>query len=577
MWYYVVITWDGSDMTVYVNGSPTTSGIEDSFCGDYTGSLVFGQKQESVGGGFTASSNAKMALDTVAIYSTDNAGSVSTDASTNSVDVSAPNLYALWVGGDNTGLDESGNGNDCTVSSYSTLTGVTVGSETNTPTLIPTSIASYSAVTAGSCETNGFETISSTTECASAASSLGYSYYGTRSSSYYYPTGCYTQYSSYYSRYYVYFNYYTSSETCSYYELCICSRSTPSPTPNEYIKISEPKETASFMYGSSVTVEWTSSLSSSEELDVYVCSGFDDDSSAAQSRASASSLLSMSLAAVSAAALAFPTSRSTKFGLLSAATISSGAEVTATMSSPSSIPVPSPTYTPSPTMYGGMGSTCSDHNYYCTRIASSVLNSGSATFSMTAYYTGNAYICMDYEDDDFSVYGKSESFRIEALSPVPTVLTGAPTLTPPTSTPTIPPSASPTTPSPTSEPTIVIPKGSYFDNKTGTIKSCFAGDYKQGIQGTFSEGGKGVQIPYECKPCDCSTKSKHTKECDTRTGDCKCSGTYGTGANNTPCDQEQDMTGMCGKLLICDHKKSHGSSVILSFFLSTSSSSFISI
>ena len=57
IWYYAVVTWDGSDMATYVNGEATTEGVYNSFdCEVYTGCLVFGQDQDSLGGGFEADS-----------------------------------------------------------------------------------------------------------------------------------------------------------------------------------------------------------------------------------------------------------------------------------------------------------------------------------------------------------------------------------------------------------------------------------------------------------------------------------------------------------------------------------------
>jgi len=46
IWYYVVLTWDGSAFT----HSATTDGeyeAASNFCGEYNGSLVFGNDQDS--------------------------------------------------------------------------------------------------------------------------------------------------------------------------------------------------------------------------------------------------------------------------------------------------------------------------------------------------------------------------------------------------------------------------------------------------------------------------------------------------------------------------------------------------
>merc|ERR1711965_853544 len=110
----MVVTWDGSSMNIYLNGETTTSGIVTSFCGTHTGCLVFGQDQDSLGGGFQSWQAIGMEQDTIAIYSTAWSASAVQAAKT-SVDTTDPDLYALWD--DSSGTDATGNGNTATISS----------------------------------------------------------------------------------------------------------------------------------------------------------------------------------------------------------------------------------------------------------------------------------------------------------------------------------------------------------------------------------------------------------------------------------------------------------------------------
>ena len=120
-WYYVVVTSDGPSMVVYINGKATTNGIYidsnfastgNNWCGDTTGSLVFGQDQDSVGGGFQAYQALGMEQDTVAIYSKAWSASAVQTAKA-AVDTSDANLYALWTG--TSGTDLTGHGNTATI------------------------------------------------------------------------------------------------------------------------------------------------------------------------------------------------------------------------------------------------------------------------------------------------------------------------------------------------------------------------------------------------------------------------------------------------------------------------------
>ena len=113
--HHVIVTWNGEEMNVYIDGLETTSGIHSSFCGSYTGSLVFGQEQDSVGGGFQESQSLGMEQSAVAIYNKAWAPSEIPTSKT-FVNISDPSLYALWTTA--SGIDETGNGNTATINSY---------------------------------------------------------------------------------------------------------------------------------------------------------------------------------------------------------------------------------------------------------------------------------------------------------------------------------------------------------------------------------------------------------------------------------------------------------------------------
>ena len=109
VWIYVVVTWDGSSMTVYSDGSVASAYVYSNFCGTYTGTLVVGQEQDAVGGSFDSGQAADMIVDTVAVYNTAwSASDVTSDKTC--VDLDATDLYAVWSGEDSDDL--SGNGWD---------------------------------------------------------------------------------------------------------------------------------------------------------------------------------------------------------------------------------------------------------------------------------------------------------------------------------------------------------------------------------------------------------------------------------------------------------------------------------
>ena len=118
-WHYVVVTWDGSSMVLYVDGAETTTGVQADFanCLEYTGQLVFGQN-----GDFASEKNLGMEQDTVATYNRAWAASEIVPGRRYVVSDDS-NLHALWS--DSTGTDYTDNGNAASVKRSSAGTGCT--------------------------------------------------------------------------------------------------------------------------------------------------------------------------------------------------------------------------------------------------------------------------------------------------------------------------------------------------------------------------------------------------------------------------------------------------------------------
>ena len=117
-WYYVVMTWDGTNFKLYIDGTATTNGIYTGFdaCQQYTGSLVFGQDQDCMGGCFNSAQNLHMEQDCVAIYRRAwPSGAILSMKSASSLDANEADLHALWT--HRGGIDQSGNGNSATIKS----------------------------------------------------------------------------------------------------------------------------------------------------------------------------------------------------------------------------------------------------------------------------------------------------------------------------------------------------------------------------------------------------------------------------------------------------------------------------
>ncbi|GMI09414.1 hypothetical protein TrVE_jg8804 [Triparma verrucosa] len=120
-WYHMVITYTSSGMTIYRDGVVTTDGIYSSYCGSPSGSLVFGNDQDSnvVNDPSQASGHYQS---TVAIYNqAKSAEEIQGTAASTEINALDPTLYALWA--DNTGTDLTGNGNTATLTSASVAGG----------------------------------------------------------------------------------------------------------------------------------------------------------------------------------------------------------------------------------------------------------------------------------------------------------------------------------------------------------------------------------------------------------------------------------------------------------------------
>ena len=112
-WHHIVITWDGTTMSVHDNGKPNYKSVHSYFCGDHTGSLVIAQEQDSVGGAFDWTQSSAVLVDSVAVYSEafPEAERMLTDKSC--LDLTDRRLYAAWSGYTR-GMDLIGN-NDAEV------------------------------------------------------------------------------------------------------------------------------------------------------------------------------------------------------------------------------------------------------------------------------------------------------------------------------------------------------------------------------------------------------------------------------------------------------------------------------
>ena len=113
-WHHVVVTYDRHVLSIHDNGELNMRLLVGEYCGDYTGSLVFGQEQDSLGGEFTWSQGAPMLLDTVAIYSRAFDESERTTTGKTCVDMTDPNLVNLWSGYSR-GADQIGTAQVCVV------------------------------------------------------------------------------------------------------------------------------------------------------------------------------------------------------------------------------------------------------------------------------------------------------------------------------------------------------------------------------------------------------------------------------------------------------------------------------
>ena len=108
-WHHVVVTYDRHSVSVHDNGVVNMDLMWGyGFCGDYEGSLVLGQEQDTVGGGFEWSQGTEMYLDTVAIYNRDFTEAERRTTDKFCVDMTDPSLITLWTGYTR-GADQVGN------------------------------------------------------------------------------------------------------------------------------------------------------------------------------------------------------------------------------------------------------------------------------------------------------------------------------------------------------------------------------------------------------------------------------------------------------------------------------------
>jgi hypothetical protein len=116
-WQHMVVTWDGTTNKVYNNGvlKPTGSWPASTQCTTTYGSLVIGQEQDSVGGGFNAGQAPSIWVDTVSIYNVPwSAVEVSSRSSPScaGVDIYDATLFGAWYDGT---VDHSGNGHTAVI------------------------------------------------------------------------------------------------------------------------------------------------------------------------------------------------------------------------------------------------------------------------------------------------------------------------------------------------------------------------------------------------------------------------------------------------------------------------------
>mmetsp|Transcript_25739 Transcript_25739/g.38030 ORF Transcript_25739/g.38030 Transcript_25739/m.38030 type:complete len:1052 (-) Transcript_25739:33-3188(-) len=97
-WHHVVVTYDRHALTVHDNGDVNMRLLYSEFCGTYNGTLVFGQEQDSLGGGFQWSQGTPMLLDTVAIYNRAFDETERGNKGKTCVDMKDSTLVTLWTG-----------------------------------------------------------------------------------------------------------------------------------------------------------------------------------------------------------------------------------------------------------------------------------------------------------------------------------------------------------------------------------------------------------------------------------------------------------------------------------------------
>ena len=122
-------------------------------------------------------------------------------------------------------------------------------------------------------------------------------------------------------------------------------------------------------------------------------------------------------------------------------------------------------------------------------------------------------------------WGRSDEFTIDGVSNAPTVIP---------------------TPAPTTVELKGVQKGQFLNKTTYVVENCPAGDYDNGIQGTYQDKEYRHKTyddyPTECTQCECDITKDHTARCNPRSGHCHCMGTWGTGSGtNRYCKVHQHV------------------------------------
>lgn len=98
VWHHLVVSYDRHMLTVHDNGKVAMNLVVSDFCGDYTGALVIGHDQDTLGGWFSPEESARMHVDTVAVYARAFDETERFNPDKTCVDMSDPSLVSVWSG-----------------------------------------------------------------------------------------------------------------------------------------------------------------------------------------------------------------------------------------------------------------------------------------------------------------------------------------------------------------------------------------------------------------------------------------------------------------------------------------------